>query len=647
MIKKLLILLLCVSSALSENPLKKLETHIEKPIVIGNYDLEFIFKFIQYLNEIHNFNTFIIISDRREYTRAAYVIVRFLERALMEEFGIPIVVLGRDSVAQLRYRIGINNLVFVYIASVRDPLLKVVSNVLKGIHHTPMVFIFKRKKNVPPTLKDIREFFEWCWAENILNVALTYQVILKWNYTTNSKQLVVKNAVFNYTPFPKLRIFNVTEQVSENKGTFIKNNIKDLQGYRFSTPMFMDPPNVFLTRYGRHGNKNIFDFITGTAGRTYHEFIHFVNGSLRIWPAHNVSFYHFQRKTLHYAAQKLIDIGIHPYSSLLPYANITEGSYPIAMTNACLVVPVIPEIAHREYIIRVMPCTIWLLWLMEMFSLIIIQCIHLGRLDMGSGIIYAFRTLMSQSMDTREFLKRRNLLKSLHLFVVLLSVLFNCGFSASLTSILSTTLVGEQITSVEDLLASGLKIITTVHEKEVYFDQKLFPESLNSLLHIVSDVELMEHKDNLNTSYAYVFNNEEWSKYDFQQQLLGKPLLRYAHTKDLCTVQLFLRFPVQWDSPFMKTFERFIVYTTDSGIRKHWHDLSIYQATHMKLVQMWKPDDDGKEKLLTMDHFLTIIMCYAMLISGAILCFIGELLWFNRKKMWEKWMILKHCISRN
>lgn len=306
------------------------------------------------------------------------------------------------------------------------------------------------------------------------------------------------------------------------------------------------------------------------------------------------------------------------------------------MTNACIIVPVIPEIAHGQYIVRVMPVIIWLVWLMELLSLFIIQCIHLGRFDIGDGIIYSFRTLMCQSLNVREFQKRRNLLKMLHLFVLLMSVLVNSSFCASLTSILSTTLEGKQITTIDELLASGLQIITSTFEKEVYFDAKLFPESLKPILHVVSETELQKHKESLNTSYAYVLNSEEWGNYKFQQQLLGKPVLRIAHSQQMCSVQQFLRFPVQWDSPFTKSLERFIIYATDSGLRQAWHNWSIYLGTIIKLIQTWKPKEIEEEKPFSMEHFLTILIGYGVMMLVAIVCFIMELLWFNRKKIFSR-----------
>lgn len=235
----------CISYPM--NLTKKYE--IRTPVIIGNYDLDFIFNFTRYLDRLHNFRTFIVFSENREYNRAKHIIVRPLEQALMEEFDTPLVVWGSNSMVQLRYLIGLNILIFVYISSANDPILEVVSYNLRGLHYMPIIFIYKRRGNIPPTLQEIRVFFEWCWQENMLNVVLTYQVMeTKWSYVSDSMILDIKNEVFNYTPFPELVIFNVTEQVYKNEGNFIKDNIKDVHLYQFRTPMFMDTPSVFLVR---------------------------------------------------------------------------------------------------------------------------------------------------------------------------------------------------------------------------------------------------------------------------------------------------------------------------------------------------------------------------------------------------------------
>lgn len=353
---------------------------------------------------------------------------------------------------------------------------------------------------------------------------------------------------------------------------------------------------------------------------------------MRLKPTHCVGYYHFQKETLTYAAERKIDIGIHPFSSLLPNANLTEGSYPIGHTNGCIIVPVIPEIAHGEYIIRTLPLLIWLLWILELLSLCLIQCIHLGRLSIGSAILYSFGTLMAQPLNVSEFKKRRWIFRSLHLFVILLSVLVNSSFSASLTSILSTTLVGKQITSVNDLLRSGLKIMLSEYEKEVYFDQKLLPPQLETITLLVNESIVSYHKEDLNTSYAYIATTEEWGKYDFQQQLLWQPKFRIAHTKHLCTVQQLSRFPMQWDSPFQLSLARFITLATDSGLREAWHNWSIYQATRLKLMKMFKPEKEKDYRPFAINHFLTIIFGYCICIAVSILVLCGELMWFHREK---------------
>lgn len=214
---------------------------------IENYNLKFILNFTRYLHSIHHFKTFVTFSETRELYANEYIPLHSLEQRLMEEFEIPIVIQSHNNMVQLRHSIGVKTLIFIYISSMNDPIFKVVSYNLRGIHNMPMIFIYKINKNVIPTMEKIQKFFEWCWYENILNVVLTFQVIeRKWNYLMNSVVVNIKNEVFKYTPFPEITIYNITDNVYENDGNFIKDYIKDLKGYRFTTPIFMDTPNVFM-----------------------------------------------------------------------------------------------------------------------------------------------------------------------------------------------------------------------------------------------------------------------------------------------------------------------------------------------------------------------------------------------------------------
>lgn len=384
------------------------------------------------------------------------------------------------------------------------------------------------------------------------------------------------------------------------------------------------------------------DYITGTIGRIYHEFSHFINASINIALNVNVSFYSYHKETLLLAAYSVIDIGIHPYSAVLPYATQTEGSYPVGNTNACIIVPVIPEIPSSDYIPRCFqPIILWIL-ILELLCLFSVQCLHLRSFNVGSGLLYAFGSLFFQSIDTHQFMQRKIVFRILHLLVVTVSLLLECAFCASLTSLLSTTVEGDQIDTVEDLLHSGLMIMVNRYEKEIYFDRNFLPSTLGERLLVVNESFVDENKNGLNTAYAYVATAQEWKKLDFQQQLLWKPRFRIASDFEMCTANFYLRFPVQWDCPFHSTLLIYYLIVLESGLAEVWEDRSIYHA--MKLHLIYRMDADRHPELsFEWQHLQKPLIMYKIMMMTSLICFVLELWWHRRQSKREKARKAKRC----
>lgn len=207
----------------------------------GSYDFDFIYNFTRILHRINRFNSFVVFRDSKVQKRPAIVISRPLEQALVDDFGQAVFVLGPQKRHKLRKSIGLNNLAFIDISSMNDPMMDVVDFTLGGLHFMPMLFIFKRNGNIPPDKEEILKFFQWCWSVNIVNVALTFQVITPISRFSH----FIQNQVYNYTPFPKITVQNLTARI--RYGTvFLPKKISNVYGYTFSTPVFMDPPTVFL-----------------------------------------------------------------------------------------------------------------------------------------------------------------------------------------------------------------------------------------------------------------------------------------------------------------------------------------------------------------------------------------------------------------
>ncbi|XP_073847017.1 uncharacterized protein [Musca autumnalis] len=613
----LLIFLLAVLKNVSKSDFMDYEISIS--FTNNQQSIDFIFNYAQFLYERHQFDSFLIFCDNCTEAEESEIGEPNLAQHLMDELQIPLLIWGmQDDETRFSHQLGLNNLVFIYIESIKDPLLKLASDTLRGMHFTAMMMILKVVDI--PNMREIKDFFETAWSHNMVNVVLVIFV------DDGGMELKVK--LFRYTPFPRLRVWEIEDLAFDNEMDFIMEYINDTRGYVFDTPIFMNPPSVFLTPYERHHNNDTYPYITGTAGRIFHEFTHYVNGTINIVLNYNVSFYSYHKETLLLAAQKVIDIGVHPYSGLLPYANETSGSYPIGYTNACIIVPVIPEIHPSDYVYRSLQPTILGILVLELLCLFVVESLRLRTLDFGEGIIYAFGTLLFQAMEPQRFVQRAVVLRVLHLLVVTVNVLVESTFCASLTSLLSTTVYGQQIDTTEDLLRSGLKIMVNRYEKEIYFDSEFLPAVLRQRLYVVNASFLSRNKNKLNTDYAYVATSSEWRKLKLQQQLLWKPKFRLASESQMCTASYFLRFPLQWDSPFHSTLIKFFFIIQESGLLKVWEDRSIYHAVSLNLLY-YMDNDNVPGQYFDWTYLQKPLIIYGLMTMAAIVCFLFEL-WFYK-----------------
>lgn len=189
-------------------------------------------------NKIDSLATY---GENREQ-RMPMILVKSLEQSLTEEFQIPIVSWGLRRNVSLRRILGYNTLVYVSISSVltsEEPIFDVLTDGLAGQHYVPMLFIYKRLGNMPPTTKEMKIFFAWCWRYKFTNVLLKFQ---HYTLTNISGEVNVTwhHELFTYTPFPELTLRNLTES-----GYQRPEILMDLRSFELKVPVFQDPPNVF------------------------------------------------------------------------------------------------------------------------------------------------------------------------------------------------------------------------------------------------------------------------------------------------------------------------------------------------------------------------------------------------------------------
>ncbi|XP_064551038.1 uncharacterized protein LOC135437119 [Drosophila montana] len=412
---------------------------------------------------------------------------RSLDRILVEDLNIPHVTWGLQSNVTLRGILTVQSLVFATIYNLspeQEPMLEVVDKTLDGRHDLRVLFILKTREMSTPLIEQIYELFVWCWQRNFINVALTYQRITLINGSYD-----VHDELFSYTPFPKLRLLNVTGLGATFNWEAL--DVSNVQGYEFRVPVFQDVADAFVLPDGQ---------LYGAFGMVLSSYIIHINGRLRVEETPHVNKDNYHYYTLMLATRGVIDIGVHTYTQMTLRSEQVENGLVTSYTKTCLMVPWQKEQPVNRFV-RLTVRYNGILFLTLVLSLTLGW--HLYARVASKGFYLALVILQLQPVNECVFRRFTNVYKILHVaFLLGAFILWNMrmGF---LSAALSVKLIPPQINNLEDFLRSPLRIMVTETEVAMYFTRELLPAALQPRLLVVNSSTLMHHRDSLNTSYAY------------------------------------------------------------------------------------------------------------------------------------------------
>lgn len=234
-IKVLLFLFLCLPQDLHT---------LQSANQLDAYNMTFILELIKNLNVRHRFDTLVSFSSERRIPKINQNgrIIRSLDRSLVDEVKVPIIICDLQSNVSLRNILISNTFVYAgirHLSPDREPMLDTVHKTLDGRHDVRLLFIVRNIRDYPAEKSRLKEFFTWCWQHNFINVAVTFQ----WSSIVNGNR-VMYNEIFTYTPFPNVIPINVTS-LNVNF-PWLEVDVKDVHGYVFHFPVFQNIPNVFL-----------------------------------------------------------------------------------------------------------------------------------------------------------------------------------------------------------------------------------------------------------------------------------------------------------------------------------------------------------------------------------------------------------------
>ncbi|XP_055855381.1 uncharacterized protein LOC129918707 [Episyrphus balteatus] len=573
-----------------------------------SYRFDFVLNVTRILSETDSFHTFTVF--RNEFAFLKNIDGYSLEHELQVYFDVPLICCNDDISSSIRLRstLNINSLGFVVMNEITDEIRNVSERALTKLHGMKMIFIMTNSKASSVTAWELESFFLWCWEYNLLNVIVTFD--------GGSNGDGKRNQVHTYNPFPNgIHMINLTDgRVDE----YFWNKATNIKGNKFASPIFIDEPLV-MKIYDEETN---YTHITGSAGRLYREFIRHINATFFLISVSNSSMHLHQKQVIQLTTDKIIDISIHPFTYLLPYE--TEGSYPIAHTNACIIMPVVPEIDRSYYIFYAFDQSTWRVISGLFITFLAIELIAnytcAKQLLFGKSLATTVAGIIGQPGHMTMPPPRTRILSS--------SLLVFTGFfvanlyAGTLTSLFSTTIYGQQPETAEEIFATGLQILLLDYQVDSYFGKNmLFPALLEQHVRVVDPDFLANHLNTLDANFAYVVKEERWKLINYQQSRLWKPIFKIA--PNFCIPNMFLSFPIQLDSPFYEVLKSFTLNVDSAGLYLKWSDMSLYEAKEIGLIGILE-ETKHHPVALTLKHFEEVFILLGCCFAICVVCLLGE-----------------------
>ncbi|KAH8244969.1 hypothetical protein KR032_003298 [Drosophila birchii] len=374
------------------------------------------------------------------------------------------------------------------------------------------------------------EYLSLCLHKQLLNVELYFR-----DY---NESLIL----YSYQAFPHFRLRE--RPVSAGLGTKIfGNKLKNLQGHRLRVLPDLSPPNSFDYRDAK-GQLQVagylWDFIATYAS--------WLNASLEvIRPAWRPGAAAASTYMLQLTRNGTVDLGLT--TTLITKRNLNllhQYTYPILFSSWCTMLPVEKPMPKNDLYGRIIcPGAVVLLLLILL----------LGYL--------AFTYV--------EHLRECSWLSTLP---GLMALILLTTSTAQLLSLLISPPLHKRISSFDDLLSSGVRILGI--SSEFYDMDGFFRAKYAAAFHLINDPDqLIELRNHFNSSWAYTISLIKWHVIEQQQRHFARPLFRLS--TDLCfndyVPTSFVQAP---DSVYYESLKDFSLKAIQMGFMKHWIAKSFY-----------------------------------------------------------------------
>lgn len=370
------------------------------------------------------------------------------------------------------------------------------------------------------------------------------------------------------------------------------------------------------------------------------EYVRHLNATFEEWhlPEPNISWQLGMKRTFDLLDQHKIDISMHPLSMLKPHRFFT--SYPITNTNSCVVVPVNPEIKPALYLGLTFSVDIWLvlLILFAAFQLVyaFINYIYVGQVNAWQCFSITVKGMLNMPLDEAITLQTISCRWKLfvHMLLLVTGMLYCPIYLAVLTSFFSSTVYPKQIESLDDLRKANISIMLVDFIYNVYNYLDLIPDNFSHHLFFTDSETVSYHLNRLNTSYAYTVYTEQWKVMQRLQMNLWRP--RFKIVKSLCVPNVYLTLPMQFNSPFYHSLQKFILHVQSTGLEDKWSGRVFRQIQLASGINDTIMDTLNHPAPLRLEHFTYVFYIYVAGLVMAFMAFLGELKWAKNCQKFRK-----------
>ncbi|XP_017077105.1 uncharacterized protein LOC108111941 [Drosophila eugracilis] len=534
-----------------------------------------------------------------------------LERRLMDTFSFPVYTVRSDMGPVKHHYQKAENLVVVLFKGLDDPTLSALNDT--ELTHGQELFILVHASSADDEnrfeVDSIRKLFSFFWKLSFDRTLLIVRGKTKmelWSYYFLGELYVVK---------------------LQGSDLFLENIRKN--NYRFLVHVVDDPPNIFWYNSSEladvTGGGNI--SMSGPIGLMMIEFMRQLNVTMDIIPVPG------QQTSKYEVFQQPRERRVDVVANMVINDNLTYSPI-VAEFQLCVAVPNRRSIPLRRFMDKVISPEVHLLFFLSSICVIVVKFFSHRRRSILNPFFNTFRFFLALPLPSGRLDRLPMSDKLLEVYTFFIVGLFVSANISVLSTILTTGLWEPEITNVETMRASGLKILTDDPTVPPAFNDDILPSSLADQVQLVDQQTLFHLLTTLNDSFAYVVKTPNWRSFRLYQQRMEREALTIAG-EELCSTMQPMRMPINPKSPIRFLFKDFFTRAFEAGLYQKWVKLGFKKFREIKGLEKLPVDNKINWIPLPLETYVFAIRTYLGLMAASTVVFIIELL-YKRYELYKE-----------